>query len=73
MNTNTHYTMRLLLRAHTNHILSLPKQEREEIVARWEAKRLAEKAAYEATLEAEKTELRRIYGEWADDPDFFPY
>ena len=65
--------MSILLRAHTNYILSLPKAEREQIVAGWEAKRLAEKAAHEAKLEAEKAELRRIYGEWADDPDFFPF
>jgi hypothetical protein len=65
--------MSLLLRAHINQLLSLPKQEREQIVAGWEAKRLAEKAAHEAKLEAEKAELRRIHGEWADDPDFFPF
>jgi hypothetical protein len=65
--------MSLLLRAHINQLLSLPKQEREQIVAGWETKRLAEKAAHEAKLEAEKAELRRVYGEWADDPDFFPF
>lgn len=65
--------MSLLLRAHINQLLSLPKQEREQIVAGWKAKRLAEKAAHEAKLEAEKAELRRVYGEWADDPDFFPF
>lgn len=65
--------MSILLRAHINRILALPKAEREQLVEGWKAKRLAEQAERDAKQAAEKTELRRVYGDWADDPDFFPY
>jgi len=62
-----------LLRAHINQLLSLPKQEREQIVAGWRAKRLAEEAARKAEAEAKQAKLHEQYGDWADHPDFFEF
>jgi hypothetical protein len=65
--------MSLLLRAHTNQLLALPKAEREQLVEGWRAKRLAEEAARKAEADAKQAKLREQYGDWADDPDFFEF